>query len=445
MVRVTQHLKTEVPAAVGVKQHSEGAEPRMKVKSPPPPGAMMYSLLLLAHMTLAVTANTTFTAGVTPESPQSVTHADRHTDAASVHIPAPTKVLGTSAPHTALTDGHTDTTPAHILVSHKVLGTSDVHTEAFADTDTTPAHIPVSHKVLGTSAVHREAFADTDTTPAHIPVSHKVLGTSAVHTDRHTDAASVHIPAPTKVLGTSAPHTVHHSTIVSEQISVTKKELQSATQKTHTAHITLHHSTIVSEQNSTGIHSAVTKKKLQSVPQKTHATHITKSISVPNVSVELANGFQITCFSDSGPEVITYELIQGDRIVKNLTVHGRKPATFQFDITPGPSKIYCRARTLSGEEETSEPLKIEGDNPDSEDKPGDSKKSDKEEWDATPKFLISLTYILTSVSQPVQDLNAIIISVCGPIILIVLLLVFLTHFCNRRGRKAGSTRLVCCV
>ncbi|XP_077314777.1 uncharacterized protein LOC143935052 isoform X5 [Lithobates pipiens] len=415
MVRVTQHLKTEVPAAVGVKQHSEGAEPRMKVKSPPPPGAMMYSLLLLAHMTLAVTANTTFTAGVTPESPQSVTHADRHTDAASVHIPAPTKVLGTSAPHTeALTDGHTDTTPAHILVSHKVLGTSDVHTEAFADTDTTPAHIPVSHKVLGTSAVHREAFADTDTTPAHIPVSHKVLGTSAVHTDRHTDAASVHIPAPTKVLGTSAPHTVHHSTIVSEQ-------------------------------NSTGIHSAVTKKKLQSVPQKTHATHITKSISVPNVSVELANGFQITCFSDSGPEVITYELIQGDRIVKNLTVHGRKPATFQFDITPGPSKIYCRARTLSGEEETSEPLKIEGDNPDSEDKPGDSKKSDKEEWDATPKFLISLTYILTSVSQPVQDLNAIIISVCGPIILIVLLLVFLTHFCNRRGRKAGSTRLVCCV
>lgn len=81
---------------------------------------------------------------------------------------------------------------------------------------------------------------------------------------------------------------------------------------------------------------------------------------MPNVSVEIGNGFQITCFSESGPEVINYELIQGDRIVKNMTVHGRKAATFQFDITPGPSKIFCRARTLSGEEETSGPLKIEG-------------------------------------------------------------------------------------
>lgn len=75
-----------------------------------------------------------------------------------------------------------------------------------------------------------------------------------------------------------------------------------------------------------------------------------------------------------------------------------------------------------------------GDNPDSEDKPGDRKKSDKEEWDAAPKFLISFTHILTSVSQPVQDLNAIIISVCGPILLILLLLVFLTHFCKYKER-----------
>ncbi|XP_073463032.1 uncharacterized protein [Aquarana catesbeiana] len=331
-----------------------GSRARMKVKSPPPPGAMMYSLLLLAHMTLAVTASTTFTAGVTPESPQSFTHADRHTDETSAHIPATSKVLGTSAPHT---DRHTDTTSAHI---------------------------PVIPKVLATSAPHTETI-------------------TVRQTDRHTKAK---IP-----------------------------EIFS----------TVHHSTFVSEHHSTGIHSTVTKKELQSVTQKTHAPHITKSISVPNVRVEIGNGFQITCFSERGPEVINYELIQGDRIVKNMTVHGRKAATFQFDITPGPSIIYCRARTLSGEEVTSEPLKIEGDNPDSEEKPGDSKKSEKEEWDAAPKFLISLTYILTSVSQPVQDLNAIIISVCGPIILIVLLLIFLTHFCNRRGRKAGSSRLVCCV
>ncbi|XP_073463030.1 uncharacterized protein [Aquarana catesbeiana] len=356
-----------------------GSRARMKVKSPPPPGAMMYSLLLLAHMTLAVTASTTFTAGVTPESPQSFTHADRHTDETSAHIPATSKVLGTSAPHT---DRH------------------------------------------------------TDATSAHIPATSKVLGTSAPHTDRHTDTTSAHIPVIPKVLATSAPHT--------ETITVRQTDRHTKA-KIPEIFSTVHHSTFVSEHHSTGIHSTVTKKELQSVTQKTHAPHITKSISVPNVRVEIGNGFQITCFSERGPEVINYELIQGDRIVKNMTVHGRKAATFQFDITPGPSIIYCRARTLSGEEVTSEPLKIEGDNPDSEEKPGDSKKSEKEEWDAAPKFLISLTYILTSVSQPVQDLNAIIISVCGPIILIVLLLIFLTHFCNRRGRKAGSSRLVCCV
>ncbi|XP_073463027.1 uncharacterized protein [Aquarana catesbeiana] len=381
-----------------------GSRARMKVKSPPPPGAMMYSLLLLAHMTLAVTASTTFTAGVTPESPQSFTHADRHTDETSAHIPATSKVLGTSAPHT---DRHTDATSAHI---------------------------PATSKVLGTSAPHTDRH--TDATSAHIPATSKVLGTSAPHTDRHTDTTSAHIPVIPKVLATSAPHT--------ETITVRQTDRHTKA-KIPEIFSTVHHSTFVSEHHSTGIHSTVTKKELQSVTQKTHAPHITKSISVPNVRVEIGNGFQITCFSERGPEVINYELIQGDRIVKNMTVHGRKAATFQFDITPGPSIIYCRARTLSGEEVTSEPLKIEGDNPDSEEKPGDSKKSEKEEWDAAPKFLISLTYILTSVSQPVQDLNAIIISVCGPIILIVLLLIFLTHFCNRRGRKAGSSRLVCCV
>ncbi|XP_040186980.1 uncharacterized protein LOC120919072 isoform X2 [Rana temporaria] len=359
----------------------------MKVKSSPPPGAV-YSLLLLAHITLAVTANTTVTAGVNPGTlqgpvtqsvPQSVTQ---------------------SVTHTALTHRHTDATSTHI---------------------------PAISKVLGSSAVPTEMITVSQT-------DH--------HTDMHKEVSPGHR---TTVLETFF-HTVRHSTSVNEHHSTgshstaTKKKFELVLEKMHRVPITMEHSTLATEHHPTGIHATVTtKKEHQSVPEKTNAAHITKSISVPNVRVEIGNGFQITCFSESGPEVINYELIQGDRIVKNMTVHGRKAATFQFDITPGPSKIYCRARTLSGEEETSGPLKIEGDNPDSEDKPGDRKKSDKEEWDAAPKFLISFTHILTSVSQPVQDLNAIIISVCGPILLILLLLVFLTHFCNRRGRKAGST------
>ncbi|CAI9538970.1 unnamed protein product, partial [Staurois parvus] len=167
---------------------------------------------------------------------------------------------------------------------------------------------------------------------------------------------------------------------------------------------------------------------------------------MPNISIiAIGHSFNITCISERGPQVIHYELIQGDRIVKNMTVHGKEAATFQFDYTPGPSKIYCKARTPSGEEEMSQALIILGESPDSEDKAWEREKIDKEERDAAPKFLISLTHILTSVSQPVQDLNAIIISVCGPIILILLLLVFLTHFCNRRGRKVGSSVLSSCV
>ncbi|KAM5135436.1 uncharacterized protein ACMZJ9_018015 [Mantella aurantiaca] len=124
-------------------------------------------------------------------------------------------------------------------------------------------------------------------------------------------------------------------------------------------------------------------------------------------------------------------------------IHTEHHSTYVSDShTTGKHSTVTKRELQSTLVQALIPQITSSDVPESEDKAGDKTRSDKEERDAEPKFLISLTHILTSVSQQVQDLNAIIISVCGPIILILLLLVFLTHFCNRRGRKKGQSSAV---
>ncbi|XP_072259532.1 uncharacterized protein [Pyxicephalus adspersus] len=257
----------------------------------------------------------------------------------------------------------------------------------------------------------------------------------------HQVVTNKEIPAtPGKTQETS----VHHSTDVtgghttSVHPVVTKKEIPFTPGKIQETSV--HHARNVTGGDSTSAHPVVTKKEIPSTPGKSQET--LGFISVPDIRIEsIHNIFHIRCISERGPHVIHYELIQGDIVVKSMTVEGREAALFKWNITQGSSNLYCRARTPSGEEKLSQPLRIVGDTRESEDKPGDKAKPDKEEREARPEFLISLTHILTSVSQPVQDLNAIIISVCGPVILVLILLILIIHFCNRRGSKIGSTVL----
>lgn len=259
--------------------------------------------------------------------------------------------------------------------------------------------------------------------------------------EKHTVVTSVEVHT-TQMETTDTKVSVHqssesHDVVVTSQ-SVNKTQdidpKVSGFVKDHSTHSKEHHST-QSHSNGTSM------KDLPTSLGKVHPLVTSKSISIPDVNIILQdNTLQIWCICKIGPDVIEYKLILGDQVVKQMTVTGKEAAFFQINITSAMSSdLYCRARTLSGEEETSQLMRIDGGTQESEDKAGDKTKSEKEEKDAEPKFLISLTHILTSVSQPVQDVNKIIISVCGSVLLTLPLIVLGVHFYKQREQKVEPT------
>ncbi|XP_072259533.1 uncharacterized protein [Pyxicephalus adspersus] len=235
-------------------------------------------------------------------------------------------------------------------------------------------------------------FAVMSTTqPPVTDTTHAEHQTTKMHVYHSSPAALQTTHGNTQSHNVTAEHlskdvTGGHPTTVHQV--VTNKEIPATPGKTQETSV--HHSTDVTGGHTTSVHPVVTKKEIPFTPGKIQETSVHHARNVTGGD------------STSAHPVVTKK---------------------EIPSTPGKSQ-----ETL-------------GDTRESEDKPGDKAKPDKEEREARPEFLISLTHILTSVSQPVQDLNAIIISVCGPVILVLILLILIIHFCNRRGSKIGSTVL----
>ncbi|XP_068120707.1 uncharacterized protein [Hyperolius riggenbachi] len=162
------------------------------------------------------------------------------------------------------------------------------------------------------------------------------------------------------------------------------------------------------------------------------------------------HGLVVSCFSASKIPVIQYELIQDSKVVQNVTVHTNQPANFTIQ-TSGAMQLQCLARGPLGREALSivQNVSVDKGNQDvrlgvsvhpvdAEEKVSEAGPSDGEETDPGQEDRKNRAAMMALVFQAVQDTNILILCICGPTLLLILLVVlFVTHLRNRRERKVA--------
>ncbi|XP_073444277.1 uncharacterized protein [Dendrobates tinctorius] len=156
---------------------------------------------------------------------------------------------------------------------------------------------------------------------------------------------------------------------------------------------------------------------------KSHVTD-TGSLSKPIIECSLLanNTMHITCFSETGPLPITYQLFLSDKMEDMKVLNKSEPAKFIINMSPvSGAELYfnCTAISPTGEK-SSNNLTLRMDN-----SPviAEEAKTDHKDKDTGPEYLIPLEYILTSVTSEVLKWNKLLLITCGSIFLILLVII----------------------
>ncbi|XP_053308782.1 uncharacterized protein LOC128470961 [Spea bombifrons] len=331
--------------------------------------------------------------GVTPDASQMTPISNTH--------PVTTPQLAVSK--------HQDTTHPGVQVTHNVLGGTHVsNTQPVtkpqqalsSNQDTTHPGVPdVTHNILGGT---------------HISNTHPVT-TPQLALSKHQDTTHP---------GVQVTHNVLGGTHVSNTLPVTKPQqaLSSNQDPTHPVVERVTHNTL--EQTHFSSTHPTTK------PQKALSSN-QDALSKPNITLKSLHNkaLQISCFSKSGVLPIHYSIFQNGLLLKNVTVHTREPANFIIKMVPVDTAVHKCTAESGADVKHSDELTVRS-SPEEAESTMPSEK-DRTEDNEGPKHIIALNHILTSVKPQVQHLNTILLSVCGPIILMVLgMFIIVNHFCE---------------
>ncbi|XP_073537327.1 uncharacterized protein [Phyllobates terribilis] len=156
---------------------------------------------------------------------------------------------------------------------------------------------------------------------------------------------------------------------------------------------------------------------------KSHVTD-TGSLSKPIIKCSLLanNTMHITCFSESGPLPIRYQLFLSDRMEEKKVLNKSEPAQFIINMSPvSGAELYfnCTAISPTGEKSSNNlTLRMDNSPPIAEEA-----KTDNKDKDSGLEYLIPLEHILTSVTSEVLKWNKLLLIICGPIFLIILVII----------------------
>ncbi|XP_071968384.1 uncharacterized protein [Engystomops pustulosus] len=159
------------------------------------------------------------------------------------------------------------------------------------------------------------------------------------------------------------------------------------------------------------------------------------SVSEPIIHYSLLvnNTMHITCFSESGPLPLRYKLFINDKLRQEKVVYSPVAANFTISMTPG-TQVYlnCTAISPTGEKSSkNETLRV-GDPDDSSTTPEEGE-TDQKDKDTGLEYLIPLQYILTSVTPDVLGRNNLVLIICGPILLVLLVIfIFVSYLRSRK-------------
>ncbi|KAM3922506.1 uncharacterized protein RB166_011670 isoform 5-T5 [Leptodactylus fuscus] len=295
---------------------------------------------------------------------------------------------------------------------------------------------------------------DPHTDPAHIahPTdSHTaILKTHESHTAPPTVghtiskthvSTGVHLPSPT--------HKIDDSTVHSLQSKVSDTSHDATLEPTHhenMADIQGHDATLepTHHENMADIQGSHT---VLPPDDEIITSNIRAYLSEPAIQYSLleSKAVHITCFSKSGPLPIQYQLFINGLMREEKLVHKPESANFTIPMRPG-IQIDLKCKAISPYlhlEKSSESVTLRGGDP--EESAGTPEEAaDKKEKYTGLEHLIPLQYILTSVTPEVLARNSLVLTICGPIFLVLLVIfIFVSYFrCRKEHRRTYRTAII---
>ncbi|KAM3922503.1 uncharacterized protein RB166_011670 isoform 2-T2 [Leptodactylus fuscus] len=176
-------------------------------------------------------------------------------------------------------------------------------------------------------------------------------------------------------------------------------------------------------------------------------SNIRAYLSEPAIQYSLleSKAVHITCFSKSGPLPIQYQLFINGLMREEKLVHKPESANFTIPMRPG-IQIDLKCKAISPYlhlEKSSESVTLRGGDP--EESAGTPEEAaDKKEKYTGLEHLIPLQYILTSVTPEVLARNSLVLTICGPIFLVLLVIfIFVSYFrCRKEHRRTYRTAII---